>query len=211
MSAYSIVSLEASLTVTKNFMETNDILNIELKTMNTSIDAVSKAIADFKSSLTSFSGMDLDKITPDYTGGEISFTSNNDVYNGKTLTIDGTQYTFRTAEPAGGWGANDIDISGLTPGSDTYGADVMAALEAKLPANDEFKFDGNKFTFPLYTVDGASSVLNADGVTTGEPHEMSDEQAQVLQQLHLQSLPVFRTQYKSFYHQGALLRNLYKI
>ncbi len=183
MSAYSIVSLEASLTVTKNFMETNDILNIELKTMNTSIDAVSKAIADFKSSLTSFSGMDLDKITPDYTGGEISFTSNNDVYNGKTLTIDGTQYTFRTAEPAGGWGANDIDISGLTPGSDTYGADVMAALEAKLPANDEFKFDGNKFTFPLYTIDGASSVLNAAGVTTGEPHEMSDEQAQVLQQL----------------------------
>ena len=183
MSAYSIVSLEASLQVTKNFMETNDILNIELDVMNTSVDAVSKAIADFKSSLVSFSGMDLDKITPDYTGGEISFTSNNDVYDGKTLTINGTQYTFRTSEPAEGWGANDIDISGLTPGTDTYGADVMAALQAKLPANADFKFEGNKFTFPLYTVNGASSVLNAEGVTTGEPHLMTDDQAQVLQQL----------------------------
>ena len=84
MSAYSIVSLEASLKVTSNFMENNKILNTELETMNTAMESVSKSVSDFKSMLNSFSGMDLESLTPDYTGGEISFTSNDDVYLGKT-------------------------------------------------------------------------------------------------------------------------------
>ena len=39
MSAYSIVSLEASLKVTSNFMENNKILNTELETMNTAMES----------------------------------------------------------------------------------------------------------------------------------------------------------------------------
>lgn len=73
--AFNIVSLEASLNVTKNFMANNDLLNIEIKAMNTSMESIYELINDFKSSLTSFSGNDLDLITPDYTGGEITFGS----------------------------------------------------------------------------------------------------------------------------------------
>ena len=51
MSAYSIVSLEASLKVTSNFMENNKILNTELETMNTAMESVSKSVSDFKSML----------------------------------------------------------------------------------------------------------------------------------------------------------------
>lgn len=183
MSAYSIVSLEASLKVTSNFMENNKILNTELETMNTAMESVSKSVSDFKSMLNSFSGMDLESLTPDYTGGEISFTSNDDVYLGKTLTLDGIQYTF-----ADNGNGNNIDISGLTPGSDTYAQDVMDALKDKVGAtNPDFKFEDNKFSFPLYTVNGSSSVLNSEGVKTGEPHTMSQDQYQSLQQLQRQA------------------------
>lgn len=179
MSAYSIVNMEASATVTNNFLETNKILNVEMKAMNTSMEAISKAVKEFKSMLNSFSGMDLEQLTPDYTGGEINFSSNDDVYVGKTITIDGTQYTF-----ANDGNGDNIDISGLTPGSETYAEDVMNALKDKVGAlNPDFKFEGTKFEFPLYTINGSSSVLNADGVTTGEPHEMSADQYQNLQEI----------------------------
>ena len=122
MSASSIVSLEASLGVTNTFMENNKITNVEIKTMNTSMDAIQKAINDFKSTLTNASGMDLDKITPDYTGGEISFTNDNTAdYLGKTITVNGTQYTF-----ANDGTGNNIDISGAANAQD-----VMAALKNK--------------------------------------------------------------------------------
>lgn len=286
MSAYSIVSLEASLKVNNNYMDTNSILGVELKTMNTSMDSIYKTINDFKSKLTSFSGLvsnsptqkEPDKtggeitfssnnkndylgksiiiggvaytfaddalgnnidisaatsaqdvmdamenklpanpkyeftgttfkyplytvsenssiikangvttgtpksesnatvgnITPDYTGGELNFSSNNIAdYMGKTLTINGTTYTFNNV----GTG-NNIDISAATSAQE-----VMDALQAKLPTNPDFKFDGTKFNFPLYTVNGPSSVLNATGVTTGKPHTMSDEQYQEMQQV----------------------------
>lgn len=174
MSASSIVSLEATLGVTNNFMENNKITNVEIKTMNTSMEAIQKAIDDFKSTLTNASGMDLDSITPDYTGGEITFTNDTVAdYVGKTITIDGTQYTF-----ANNGNGNNIDISAAADAKD-----VMAALQNKLPANVDFKFEDNKFTFPLYTIDGTSSVLNVNGVETGEPHTMSSDQYREMQQL----------------------------
>lgn len=174
MSASSIVSLEATLGVTNNFMENNKITNVEIKTMNTSMEAIQKAINDFKSTLTNASGMDLDTITPDYTGGEITFTNDTVAdYVGKTITIDGTQYTF-----ANNGNGNNIDISAAADAKD-----VMAALQNKLPANVDFKFEDNKFTFPLYTIDGTSSVLNVNGVETGEPHTMSSDQYREMQQL----------------------------
>lgn len=298
MSAFSIVNMEASLKVADNFLENNKILGVEVKAMNTSMQSINNTINQFKSMLNSFSGMDLgggttsytadtttfgsnndvytgqsivvngttytfgadntgnnidisgltpgdatyaqdvvgalkakleanapdiaakmtfknntftypintvaqsstvltaanvstvkvytkdnnyslQGITPDYTGGEISFTSNDNVYLGTTLTLDGVQYTF-----ANDGNGNNIDISALTPGSATYGQDVMAALQNKVGAlNADYKFDGNKFTFPLYTVNGTSSVLNSAGVKTGEPHTMSGDQYQSLQQL----------------------------
>lgn len=185
MSASSIVGNEAALGITKNFMENNKILTTEVKAVNTSLEAISKAVNDFKSLLTNFSGMDLEKITPDYTGGEITFGSNEDVYAGTTLTVNGQVYTFTNNGDNTG---NNIDLSTLTPGSDTYGADVMNALKEKLQTSDaanfpDFTFDGNKFEFPLYTIDGESSVLDASGVTTGKPHTMSDEQYRNMKEL----------------------------
>ncbi len=179
--AFNIVSLEASLNVTKNFMANNDLLNIEIKAMNTSMESIYELINDFKSSLTSFSGNDLDLITPDYTGGEITFGSDNVAdYVGKTLTIDGVKYTF-----ANDGNGNNIDISQAKNGEE-----VLNALKSKLEnapnppeGFSEFTFEGNKVTFPLYTVNGSSSVLNVDGVTTGEPHTMNGDQAQAMAQL----------------------------
>ena len=185
MSASSIVGNEAALGITKNFMENNKILTTEVKAVNTSLEAISKAVNDFKSLLTNFSGMDLEKITPDYTGGEITFGSNEDVYAGTTLTVNGQVYTFTNNGDNTG---NNIDLSTLTPGSDTYGADVMNALKEKLQTSDaanfpDFTFDGNKFEFPLYTIDRESSVLDASGVTTGKPHTMNDEQYRNMKEL----------------------------
>ena len=179
--AFNIVSLEASLNVTKNFQANNDLLNIEIKAMNTSMESIYDLINDFKSTLNSFSGNDLDMITPDYTGGEITFGSDNVAdYLDTTLTIDGVKYTF----------ANDGDGNNIDISTATNGTDVLNALKSKLenlpnpPAGfDEFTFDGNKVTFPLYTVNGSSSVLNVDGVTTGEPHTMNGDQSQALSQL----------------------------
>lgn len=183
MSAFSIVNLEASQAVVSNFLENNKVLGVEINTMNTSMQSLNKSVSEYKSMLNSFSGMDVEKLSPDYTGGEINFSSNNDVYQGKTITLDGVKYTF-----ANDGTGNNIDISGLTPGSATYAEDVMNALKDKVEAtNPDFKFEGTKFTFPLYTVNGSSSVLNADGVTTGEPYTMSSEQNQNLKQLQQQA------------------------
>ena len=187
MTASTIVGSEAALGVVSNFMENNKIVETEINAITTSLTSISDAINDFKSMLTQFSGMDLSTITPDYTGGEIVFGSNEDVYAGTTITINGETYTFTNDGDSSG---NNIDLSTLTPGGDTYGTDVMNALKAKLQNSDaenfaNFTFDeeNNTFSFPLYTIDGESTLLDAEGVTTGEPHTMSDEQAQMLSQL----------------------------
>ncbi len=183
MDAYGIVSMEATSTVTTGFQQTNKLLNIEFKTMNTSMETINKSLSDFKSMLTSFGSSDLTQISPDYTGGSITFSSNDDVYLNKTLTLDGIQYTF-----ADNGDGNNIDISGLTAGSDTYAQDVMNALKDKVAAtNPDFSFEGTTFTFPLYTVNGSSSVLNAEGVTTGTPHTMNDDQYKNMRQLQQQA------------------------
>lgn len=195
MSAYSIVNMEASLGVTKNFMENNKILETEVKLTNTSLESISKAINDMKSLMTKFSGMDLEDITPDYTGGEINFSNNDDVYAGTTLTINGQTYTFVDDGDDTG---NRIDLSTLTPGDPNYAKDVMAALQTKLQATDpdnfvDFKFEDGKFSFPLYTVNGDSTVLEANGVTTGKPHEMSGDQYQSIKELQTMAFTTMKT------------------
>lgn len=189
MSAYNIVSMEGSLSVLNNFMENNTILNTELSTMNTSTSAISKAIKDFKSSLLSFSGMDLSNINPDYTGGEITLGSAAPTdYLGQTLTVDGVKYTFVDDTTAGTTGNTEINIQAIIDDAGTHTQDenntaVANALKNALPANPDYKFEDNKFSFPLYTINGSSSLLNVNGVTTGEPHLMSDEQSQTMKQL----------------------------
>lgn len=184
MSAFSIVNLEASLNVTNNFLENNKLLNIELKTMNTSMESINNSVSDFRSMLNSFSGGDIDKLTPDYTGGELTFTDNNQAtYLGKTITIKGTTYTF--ADNANG---NNIDLSGIAgdSGNDGYATKVMQALQNKIDPTGsypDYKFDGATFTFPLYTIDGNATILNATGVKTGEAYTMSFDQSQNLNQL----------------------------
>lgn len=183
MSAYSIVSLEASLRVNNNFMETNQILGVEVKTMNTSLESINKTMNEFKSLLTSFSGQDLNDITPDYTGGEITFTSNNPAdYVGKNITIDGVKYTF-TNDNNPVDGSEIVNINGLTSSDD-----IMAALnnqvQAQVPANPNITVTGSQMKFPLYTVNGTSTVLaDKNIVTTGKPHEMSQDQYLNMQQL----------------------------
>lgn len=187
MTASAIVGSEAALGVVSNFMENNKLIETEINSISTSLSSISDAISDMKSLLTQFSGMDLNSITPDYTGGEITFGSNEDVYVGTTLTVNGQTYTFTDNGDNTG---NNIDLSTLTPGTDSYGTDVMNALKDKLQASDpenfvDFTFDeeNNKFSFPLYTIDGESTLLEAQGVTTGEPHTMSSDQAQMLSEL----------------------------
>ncbi len=183
MQAHTIVSLEAMLGVTSNFMTNNDIVKVELNSMSTAMESVKKTIDDFKSTLTGVSGMDLDKASPDATGGEITFGSDNMAdYQGKNITVNGTQYTFANDNTG-----NNIDISGATTGED-----VLNALKNKLPANAEFTFEGDKFTFPLYTIDGPSTVLDVNGVTTGEPHTMSSEQYNNLKDLQNQAFAAMR-------------------
>ena len=192
--AYSIVSLEAALGVTQNFMSNNDILNVEINAQNTATSSIKDSINDFKTMLLNFSGMDLDKINPDITGGEITFTNGdpND-YLGQTITIDGVEYTF-TDDPDL---ENGIDLTQVIADAGTHTEEenaeaIMNALKDALPANPDYKFDKNKFEFPLYTINGSSSVLNMDGVETGEPHTMTDEQYQTMQQIQQQAFSTMK-------------------
>ncbi|MBQ7286089.1 MAG: hypothetical protein IJW72_07575, partial [Alphaproteobacteria bacterium] len=185
MSAYNIVNLESALGVAQNFMENNKLLDVELKAMNTSMQSINNAVNDFKSMLYSFGASDADNMNPDQTGGEISFTDNNEAsYLGKTITVDGIKYTFadNADEP------NNIDLSVIQAdsGNDDYAEKVMGLLKDKIdPAgtNKDYVFEGNKFSFPLYTINGSSTVLGAEGVKTGEPYSMNVDKATALKDL----------------------------
>ena len=185
MSAYSIVNLEASYNVTNNFLENNKFLETELSTMSTAMDAISDTAIDFQNMLNNFSGSDATSLTPDYTGGEITFTDNNEAsYVGKTITINGIQYTFSADDGSG----TNIDLSGIAAdsGHEGYAEKVMQALQNKIdPTGDYpgFDFEGATFKFPYYTINGASSILSANGVETGEPYTMNQDQAHNLTEL----------------------------
>ncbi len=195
MSAYNIVSLEASLNITENFMNTNDILNVEIEVMNTSTSSIQDLINDFKSQLLSFSGMDLDQINPDITGGEITFTSGNPSdYVGKTLTINGTEYTFVDDDPQYADVEHPINLQAVIDDAGNHTAEenaaaVLDAMKTQMEADGTWSADfsidteKNKFEFPLYTINGTSTLLNTDSVEMGEPHTMSSEQYQTMQQL----------------------------
>lgn len=195
MSAYNIVSLEASLNITENFMNTNDILNVELEVMNTSTSSIQDLINDFKSQLLNFSGMDLDNINPDITGGEITFTSGNPSdYVGKTLTINGTEYTFVDDDPQYAGVEHPINLQTVIDDAGNHTAEenavaVLDAMKTQMEADGTWSADfsidteKNKFEFPLYTINGTSTLLNTDSVEMGEPHTMSSEQYQTMQQL----------------------------
>ena len=161
MSAYNIVSMESTLKLTNTFMENNKLAEIELKTSNLAIETITDLMSDFKTALTEFYGTDLTKISPDYTGGELAFTSDDiNTYIGKTLTVNGTTYTFAT---------DDADA-------------VVDKVD-----NKDFKFVDGKLSFPLYTIDGVSTVLTEEpaksAVKTGEAHTMNGDQALTLNNL----------------------------
>lgn len=184
-SAYNIVNLESALGVTQNFMENNKVLNVELKAMNTAMQAINDSVSDLKSMLNAFGASDANKMNPDQTGGEITFTDNNEAaYLGKTITIDGVQYTFADNDDE----ANNIDLSviGADSGTEGYAEKVMGLLKDKVdPAgtNSDYVFEGNKFSFPLYTINGSSTVLGADGVELGEAYAMNQDKASALKDL----------------------------
>lgn len=174
MQANSIVNLESMLGVTSNYMENNKIVSIENSSISTALTSIQDTLTDFKSLLVSASGMDLDKTSTDVTGGQIVFGNDDPTaYLNQTITVNGVQYTFSNNNTG-----NNIDISGAANASD-----VLQALENKLPANSEFTFEDNTFTYPLYTIDGVSSVLDVDGVTTGDIYSISADQYNTLQSL----------------------------
>lgn len=172
--AGKMLNFESAIKTNANFVENNKKLETNFKALSTSLESINKFISSVKSQLTSLSGTDLNKINPDYTGGEITFTDNTPAnYVGKTLTINGTQYTFDNNNLG-----NNIDISTATNAND-----VITALQNKLPANTDFTFDNGTFSFPLYTVDGESSLLSTTSVTLGKPHIMSNEQSLAIKEL----------------------------
>ena len=176
MQAFNVVSLEASLNITNNFLNNNSITQTECNMINTSLDSVYKRVSELKSIMSSFGAAATSGITPDITGGKLMF--NNDTvsdYFNTTITVSGTQYTFTN----GAGGPTDIDISAATNGTD-----VMNALQATVGSmSTAFVFNGNEFEFPLYTINGTSSVLNVSDVNTGDPVSMSQDQALQLSQL----------------------------
>ncbi len=183
MQAHTMVSLEAMLGVTSNYMENNKLVSVEVDAMATAMDTLQETINNFKSALNTLSGMDLDKASPDATGGELTFVSDdkND-YLGKTLTVDGVQYTFANDNTG-----NNIDISTAASAQD-----VLNALKDKLPADPEFSFEDGKFTFPLYTIDGTSSVISDGIVETGEPYSMSDDLYQEIETVQNQAFSALK-------------------
>ena len=179
MKSYNIVSMEATLAVTNTFMENNEFANISLKTASLSIETIMDAVAEVRDMLSDFLAGDLDKIAPDYTGGELKFKSDTFTdYVGKTLTLKGTTYTFSNGDNSG----NNIDISAATNKDD-----IMQAVVNKVGSSD-ITFNEGKINFPLYTVDGISSVLDDSTlVETGTPHTMSADHSLDLQNLQRQA------------------------
>ncbi|MBR1604937.1 MAG: hypothetical protein IJ660_02385 [Alphaproteobacteria bacterium] len=175
MKAYNIVSMESTLKVTNTFMENNKLANISLNTSNLALQTITDALSDVKAALTDLSGTDLEKISPDYTGGSLQFTSNNaSDYLGKTLTINGTTYTFATSD-----GTNNINIDNLDAAED-----IMQAVVDKI-GNSTIKYEDGKISFPLYAIDGVSTALTEEpaksAIKTGAPHMMNEEQLLALE------------------------------
>lgn len=183
LQTYNMVSMESTLQVTNTFMENNQLAEISLNASNLAMQTITDVLSDVKAALNDSASTDLHKVSPDYTGGELTFTSDNiNTYLGKTLTIKGTTYTFATddSDPA------NINISGATSASD-----IMQAIADKIPA---VTYTGEKLTFALYSVDGISTVLTDEtskaAIVTGKPYTMNSEQALALE--NLQSI-VFST------------------
>lgn len=175
MKAYNIVSMESTLQLTNTFMENNKLANITLNTSNLAIQTITDALADVKTALTDLNGTDLKKISPDATGGQLSFTSDNVAdYMGKTLTISGTTYTFANTD-----GDTNINIAAATDAKQ-----IMQAVADKVPSV-EYSEENEKISFPLYSVDGYSTLLSEEptksSVKMGTPHTMNSEQLLALE------------------------------
>lgn len=176
MSAYNIVSMESTLQLTNTFMENNKLAEIELKTSSLAMQTVTDALADVKTALSELRGTDLSRISPDSTGGELTFTNDNPAsYIGKTLTVDGKTYTFA---------ADDTQTDGINIGGLTSAEEIMQKT-AETIGNADFVYENGKLSFPLYTIDGKSTLLTEEpaksAVKTGEAYTMSAEQSLALE------------------------------
>ena len=180
MSAYNIVSMESTLAVTNTFMENNKLANIALNTSNLAIETITDALTDLKNVLGDFYGTDLSRISPDYTGGELTFTDDNiNTYIGKTLTVKGTTYKFATDDAD----TNNINIAGKTSAEE-----IMQAIADKV-SDAEFVYKNGKLSFPLYSIDGESTALTQDpaksAIVTGKVHTMDSEHYLAMQNMQM--------------------------
>ncbi len=189
--SYNLINLDNQLSMVQKHYDNNYLTSIKVDNMAEASAAMTDELADLKSLALDFTSTDLANLANDYTGGEITFSSDLNVYLGETLTIDGTQYTF-----ANDGIGNNIDISALVPGDPSYAEDVMFALRTKLDGLDpnfsDYSFDSNTFTFPKYTIDGESSILNATGVTTGDPIELPNDKEREMETLQFRAFTVLK-------------------
>lgn len=174
MKAYNIVSMESTLKVTNTFVENNKLANISLNTSNLAIQTITDSLSDVKAALTDLLGTDLERISPDYTGGSLKFTSDdiND-YLDKTLTVNGKEYVFKTTDGVTD-DATHININNLDTAED-----IMQKVVDTI-GDGTVVYDNGKITFPLYTIDGLSTALTEEpaksAIETGTPHTMNSEQ-----------------------------------
>lgn len=176
MKAYNIVSMESTLQVNNTFQENNKLANISLTTSNLAIETITDALANIRTSLNDLLGSGLTNISPDVTGGKLTFTSDSTAtYVGKTLTVNGTTYTFALDDTE----TTNINLSGLSSKEE-----IMQAIANKVN-NPEFVYKNGKLSFPLYTINGTSTVLTEEpaksAVETGDAYTMNKEQSLALQ------------------------------
>ena len=176
MKAYNIVSMESTLNVTNTFMENIQLAKISLNASNLAMQSITDVLSQVKTALNDAYSTDLRKISPDYTGGELTLTSDDiNTYLGTNLTINGETYTFAS---------NDSDAHNINIAGKSSASEIMQAVADKISA---VTYTGDKLTFDLYAVNGESTLLTDPtakaSVVTGTPHKMSSEQALALENL----------------------------
>ncbi len=194
----SLINMENQITINDKYRETNTLASVNLSQMSSAIEALETSIDNVKSMITSFSSKSLDTIDPDYTGEEITFNSTIDQYDGSTLTVNGTQYILTKTPGVATLLPNqvEVDISGITFGTDTCISQMIASIQGALSANDanydDYMFSDNTITVTEHAIDGVSSILDLEGVETEEATYITDETRTAIEELQIQAFAALK-------------------
>ena len=189
--SFNIINLDNQLSMIQRHSNNNYLTSIKVDNMAEAVQNMTTDLSGLRSLALDFTSSDLTNIAQDYTGGEIKFSSDNNVYLGETITINSQTYTFANDSVG-----NNIDISALVPGDPSYAEDVMFELRSKLntvdPNFSDYTFTNDTFKFPKYTIDGESTILNATGVTTGTPIDIPSDKQNEMETLQFRAFTVLK-------------------